>query len=64
MRSPSGENPAHSDVDGDGNRDALIGNVVFPFMKNDRLYLNDGFGFFTDVTATHLPATPPGGEAR
>lgn len=42
---------ALEDVDGDGDRDALIGN----FNEPNRLYLNDGAGTFTDVTATHLP---------
>ncbi len=40
------------DVDGDGDLDAFSGNTNF---EQDRLYLNDGEGFFTDVTDTHLP---------
>ena len=42
------------DVDGDGDPDLAIGNGVTPFEQN-RLYLNDGSGVFSDVTATQLP---------
>ncbi|MCI0586799.1 MAG: VCBS repeat-containing protein [Planctomycetes bacterium] len=41
------------DVDADGDLDAFLGIVA----GQDRLYLNDGLGFFTDVTAGSLPAT-------
>ncbi len=41
---------ALGDVDGDGDVDAVFGNP-----GQSRLYRNDGFGRFTDVTATHLP---------
>jgi hypothetical protein len=49
---------ALEDVDGDGDRDMLIGNVALPSAVHDRLYLNDGSGYFTDVTGTHLPTMP------
>ncbi|HET6201351.1 MAG TPA: FG-GAP-like repeat-containing protein [Planctomycetota bacterium] len=43
------------DVDGDGDLDAFIGNTG-PFLGGqNRLYLNEGTGVFTDVTATNLP---------
>jgi hypothetical protein len=51
-----GWNASHSvdlaDVDGDGDLDILIGNDD---NLSNRLYLNNGLGVFTDVTATHLP---------
>ena len=40
-----------ADVDRDGDLDLAFGN----FLQQDRLYRNDGRGYFTDVTATHLP---------
>ncbi len=40
-----------ADVDGDGDLDAAFAND----RSQDRLYLNDGGGVFTDVTATHMP---------
>ncbi|MCI0588665.1 MAG: FG-GAP-like repeat-containing protein [Planctomycetes bacterium] len=45
------------DVDGDGDLDALVGkeNGSAPGGPGDRLYLNDGTGFFTDVTLASLP---------
>jgi hypothetical protein len=43
---------ALGDVDGDGHADLIVGN----HWQQNQLYLNDGSGFFTDVTATHLPA--------
>jgi hypothetical protein len=39
------------DADGDGDLDVFIGNQP----TQNRLFLNDGRGFFTDVTSTHLP---------
>lgn len=51
-----GPNATHSvdlaDIDGDGDLDILIGNDD---SLSNRVYVNDGFGFFTDVTATALP---------
>jgi hypothetical protein len=44
---------ALGDVDGDGDLDAFVGNL----LQQDRLLLNDGAGAFTDVTATNLPAS-------
>jgi hypothetical protein len=39
------------DADGDRDLDAFIGNQP----TQNRLYLNDGRGFFTDATNTHMP---------
>lgn len=51
-----GWNASHSvdlaDIDGDGDLDILIGNDD---SLSNRVYTNDGFGSFTDVTATALP---------
>jgi FG-GAP-like repeat len=46
-----------ADVDLDGDPDVYLCNVAFIPGKDrqNRLYLNDGNGFFTDATATHLP---------
>lgn len=45
------------DIDGDGDVDLLLANVNFRQNKDNqnRLLLNDGKGYFTDVTATYLP---------
>ncbi|MFY0591967.1 FG-GAP repeat domain-containing protein [Roseivirga sp.] len=47
-----------ADIDGDGDLDILYGNVQ-AFVENasrqNRLLLNDGKGFFSDITNTHLP---------
>lgn len=45
------------DADGDGDLDIFFANVTFwPGSSNqNRLLLNDGNGFFTDVTAERLP---------
>ena len=51
-----GWNATHSvdlaDIDGDGDLDVLIGNDD---NLSNRVYVNNGLGFFTDVTATALP---------
>lgn len=51
-----GWNASHSvdlaDIDGDGDLDILIGNDD---GISNRVYVNSGIGFFTDVTATALP---------
>ncbi|MEZ5966330.1 MAG: VCBS repeat-containing protein [Planctomycetota bacterium] len=43
------------DVDGDGDRDLLVGNGSIVTGAQNELLLNDGSGRFVDVTATHLP---------
>jgi hypothetical protein len=40
------------DVDGDDNPDIIVGTT---FETQSRLYLGDGAGGFTDMTATHFP---------
>ena len=47
-----------ADIDGDGDLDILYGNVqafVANAVRQNRLLLNDGKGFFSDITDTHLP---------
>jgi hypothetical protein len=44
------------DVDGDGDLDALLGRGGNYVGNQGLLYLNDGAGVFTDVTATELPS--------
>ncbi|UOY06341.1 VCBS repeat-containing protein [Muricauda sp. SCSIO 64092] len=47
-----------ADIDGDGDLDVLYGNVqafVAEAVRQNRLLLNDGNGFFSDITGTHLP---------
>ncbi|MEL6773076.1 MAG: FG-GAP-like repeat-containing protein, partial [Bacteroidota bacterium] len=48
-----------ADVDGDDDLDVYLSNVFFLFQRDpqDRLWLNDGTGVFTDVTAANLPAS-------
>ncbi|MEL7169614.1 MAG: VCBS repeat-containing protein, partial [Bacteroidota bacterium] len=48
-----------ADVDGDDDLDVYLSNVFFLFQRDpqDRLWLNDGTGVFTDVTAVNLPAS-------
>lgn len=50
-----------ADVDGDGDLDILVSNEIpfpGPFLgAQDRLWINDGTGRFSDQTATRLPAT-------
>ena len=47
---------ALADVDGDGDLDAFAGNSVPSTGEQNRLYLNEGTGTFSDVTAASLPA--------
>lgn len=47
-----------ADIDGDGDLDILYGNVqafVENALRQNRLLRNDGKGFFSDITNTHLP---------
>ena len=47
-----------ADIDGDGDLDILYGNVqafVEGALRQNRLLQNDGKGFFSDITDTHLP---------
>lgn len=44
------------DVDGDGDKDLLVGNGPIITGAQNKLLLNDGSGRFVDATATHLPA--------
>ena len=48
---------ALGDLDGDGDLDVLCGNVweLYNCGGDDRLYLNDGTGVFTDATANLPP---------
>ena len=46
---------ALGDVDGDGDLDMVFGKLRAP---QNQLYLNDGYGFYTDVTAARMPADP------
>jgi hypothetical protein len=43
-----------TDNDGDGDIDLYVGN--YPGPSQDTMYFNDGNGFFTNMTATHVPA--------
>ncbi len=45
------------DVDMDGDLDIYIANVMLQTISSQKVYLNDGFGNFTDGTATILPET-------
>jgi len=58
---PAGEETREADfgdVDTDGDLDIFFANVTFSQGKQsqNRLLLNDGSGFYTDVTSTNLPA--------
>ncbi len=51
---------AAGDVDNDGDQDLFFGDYdrgAVTIDVNDRLLLNNGAGYFTDVTATRLPGT-------
>jgi hypothetical protein len=58
LRPSSAENAAFGDVDGDGDVDLVF--AVYPYGADvpfqNTLYLNDGRGRFTDVTAAQMPA--------
>lgn len=45
------------DIDNDGDPDIFYANVTFTqgFQSQNRLLLNDGNGFFTDITSSNLP---------
>ncbi|WP_462249617.1 FG-GAP repeat domain-containing protein [Ekhidna sp.] len=48
-----------ADIDNDGDLDILFGNVqafVENALRQNRLLLNDGKGFFSDITNTNIPA--------
>ena len=45
-----------ADLDGDGDRDLLVGNNEIIAGAQNKLLQNDGHGVFTDVTASHLPS--------
>ena len=42
------------DADMDGDMDLYVGN--YPGPSQDTMYFNDGLGFFTNVTTTHVPS--------
>ena len=65
FRPSSSENAAFGDVDGDGDMDVVWAAypVVADFSWQNRLYLNDGKGRFTDVTAARMPADSDGSVA-
>ena len=48
---------AFADVDGDSDLDMVVGNGGDYGAEQNRLYLNDGSGTFTDATASQFPAT-------
>jgi len=46
-----------ADLDGDGDLDLVVGNVGSTYFgRQNRLYLNDGAGHFTDATLNQFPA--------
>jgi len=46
------------DADLDGDLDVIVGNGGDGGAQLDRIYINDGFGFFTDETATRFAGVP------
>ena len=46
---------ALGDVDGDGDLDLVVGNGTYAGGQQNRLYLNNGSGTFTDATAARMP---------
>ena len=46
---------AFGDIDGDGDLDMVVGNGGINGAEQNRLYVNDGTGTYSDVTATQLP---------
>jgi len=61
LDSDNGVDVALGDVDGDGDLDVVFANGGLGYGQN-RLYLNNGAGLFTDVTSTKLPALIGNGE--
>jgi hypothetical protein len=51
------------DVDGDGDQDLAAAVMTTGRFERPRLLLNDGLGYFTDVTDTHMPQRGHGGSA-
>ncbi|MBL8898725.1 MAG: VCBS repeat-containing protein [Planctomycetes bacterium] len=54
---------ALGDVDGDRDLDLAMSNSNFGAAEQSRLYLNDGLGVFSDVTASRLALTPRASSA-